>query len=218
MRLRKKAGINEKLAALPQLILTKPQQYYGNWAKVFGNEQPIHLEIGTGKGSFICGMAKLYPQINFIGIERVPEIIYLASKKVIAEGLPNVRLLMEDAANLQEIFKPGEVERLYLNFSDPWPKTRHARRRLTHPDFLGIYKKVLPPGGAIHLKTDNHDFFEYSLLRLVQEGFSLSHISYDLHKSGYTPNIMTEYEQRFSSLGQPIYRLEAFTAQITKVW
>lgn len=101
---------------------------------------------------------------------------------------------------------------------DPWPKTRHARRRLTHPDFLGIYKKVLPPGGAIHLKTDNHDFFEYSLLRLVQEGFSLSHISYDLHKSGYTPNIMTEYEQRFSSLGQPIYRLEAFTAQITKVW
>lgn len=213
MRLRKKAGVTDKLAEMPQLVLARPEQYKGQWQQVFNNERRIHLELGTGKGNFICGMARLYPQVNFIGVERIPDILYLAAKKVMAEEWPNVRLLMVDAVNLLEIFQTAEISRIYLNFSDPWPKTRHAKRRLTHADFLNIYQQILPLGGEIHFKTDNHNLFEFSLLQMVQAGFSLSRISYDLHQSGFAPNIMTEYEQRFSELGQPIYRLEAFTPQ-----
>jgi len=118
---------------------------------------------------------------------------------------------MVDSENLQEIFAPGEISRIYLNFSDPWPKKRHAKRRLTHPRFLQIYQSLLPPGGEIHLKTDNLDFFEYSLLSFVSQGFSLRRITYDLHRSSVKNNVMTEYEKRFSSLGQPIHRVEAIT-------
>jgi len=209
MRLRRKPGIQEKLAAIPRLVLAEPKQYYGQWKQVFANDNPLHLEIGTGKGSFISGMAQLNPRINYIGIERVADIIYKAAEKIVNSDLTNVRLIMVDARDIPEIFQPGEVSRLYLNFSDPWPKKRHAKRRLTHPDFLRIYQQLLPPNGEIHLKTDNKDFFEYSLQTMSEAGFILQNVTYDLHKSGFGPNVMTEYEMRFSQLGQPIYRLEA---------
>lgn len=214
MRLRRKQGITDKLNMMNQLVLQNPHQYRGEWKQLFGNDNPLQLELGTGKGGFIHGLAKQSPQNNYIGIERVPDILYIAACKLEGEKLPNVRLLMVDAEYLLDIFAPGEVTRLYLNFSDPWPKAKHAKRRLTHPDFLGLYRRLLAPGGEIHLKTDNLDLFEYSLLSLAQEGFSLQHITYDLHNSSVTDNIMTEYEKRFSDLDQPIYRLEALSPLI----
>lgn len=211
MRLRRKPGIIEKLDRMNQLVLSNPHQYQGKWTSVFANDNPLHVELGTGKGGFISGLSQLNPQINYIGIEKVPDILYLAATKLTLDSRPNVRLLMVDAEDLLDVFEPGEITRIYLNFSDPWPKTRHAKRRLTHPDFLKSYQGLLPPGGEIHFKTDNLDLFEYSLLSLVEVGFSLRRITYDLHQSGMANNVMTEYEKRFSDLGQPIYRVEALT-------
>lgn len=216
MRMRRKPGVMEKLASLSELVLTNPHQYQSKWTSVFANDNPIHLELGTGKGGFITGLSQLNPQINYIGIERVPEILYLAATKLVMDPRPNVRLLMVDGEDLLDVFQPGEISRIYLNFSDPWPKTRHVRRRLTHPDFLKIYQSLLPPGGEIYFKTDNLGLFEYSLLSLVKMDFSLRRITYDLHKSGIAQNVMTEYEKKFSDLGQPIYRVEALTPIVTE--
>jgi len=215
MRLRRKPGITDKLDNMRELVLPDPHQYRSHWNRLFANDHPLHLELGTGKGGFISGLAKLNPSVNYIGVERVPDILYLAALKLAEEEMPNVRLLMVDAEYLLDIFAEGEVNRLYLNFSDPWPKARHAKRRLTHPNFLALYRRLLPPGGEIHLKTDNPDLFEYSLLSLAQEGFSLRRITYDLHHSPVQDNVMTEYEKRFSDLGQPIYRLEAITPTVS---
>lgn len=191
------------------LVLPKPADYLGRWQQVFGNANPLHLELGTGKGAFISAISRIYPHVNYVGIERVPEILYAAANKVLEAGWGNIRLVMLDAEMLPACFAPGEIARIYLNFSDPWPKARHEKRRLTHPRFLHLYKSLLPRGGEIHLKTDNGDFFEYSLSSFVQEGFSLQEVSYDLHNSTYMGNVLTEYEARFTSMGHPIYRCEA---------
>ncbi|MFZ5753377.1 MAG: tRNA (guanosine(46)-N7)-methyltransferase TrmB [Bacillota bacterium] len=209
MRLRKKPGVQNKLQEMRELVIPNPEVNKGNWHAVFGNTNPLHVELGTGKGTFITTLAGINPEINYLGVEKVPDILYIAAKKAIAQCLPNLRFLHMDVENLPFIFEDGEVDRIYLNFSDPWPKKRHSKRRLTHRHFLEIYKKVLKKPGEIHLKTDNQGFFEFSLNEFSEMGFRLRNITFDLHNSGFSGNVMTEYEERFVNLGQPIYRCEA---------
>lgn len=205
MRLRKIKNAEEIIAQHPDLVLQQPEQYKGKWQDVFGNNHPIHMEVGMGKGRYIRDMALKYPEINFVGVEVVPSVMVRAVEKFTPERLPNVRLLCVNAEELPNIFEVGEVDRLYLNFSDPWPKNRHEKRRLTYKSFLQIFKTILIPDGEIHLKTDNRGFFEYSLVSMSQFGMVLLDVSLDLHASGYEDNVMTEYEERFVSLNQPIY-------------
>jgi len=163
-----------------------------------------------GKGDFVIGMAKAHPEINFIGIELSQTVLFIATKKNAKKPLPNLRFLSIDAEKLLDYFDENSLDRIYLNFSDPWPKARHAKRRLTYRDKLNIYKKILKPGGAIHFKTDQLPLFEFSIEELLISGYSISKITYDLHHSGFQGNIMTEYERRFTNLGDPINRLEAY--------
>lgn len=216
MRLRKRPGVRDKLAAMKDFVFQEPAGRKGKWQEVFGNKNPLHLELGTGKGSFLNTLAAVEPRINFVGMERVPDIMYLAAQRFLQDPRDNLRFILGDAEELPEYFVPGEIARIYLNFSDPWPKSRHAKRRLTHPKYLKIYQNLLAKGGEIHLKTDNLDFFEYSLGCLNETGFSLGRITYDLHNSGFEGNILTEYELRFTGLGQPIFRLEAFAPDLEK--
>ncbi|MCR4441421.1 MAG: tRNA (guanosine(46)-N7)-methyltransferase TrmB [Peptococcaceae bacterium] len=211
MRLRRKRGIEQQIERKRHLIMSGLHELRGTWAEVFGNERPLHVELGTGKGAFLAALARACPAINYVGVERVPEIIYQAAVKIEAGGTGNVRLLLADAESLPFYFNPGEIERIYLNFSDPWPKKRHAKRRLTSPRFLDVYMKLLKKGGEIHLKTDNRDFFEYSLETLAGAGFSLQKITFDLHGSLAGGSVMTEYEQKFVKQGKPICRCEAIS-------
>jgi len=192
----------------PEYVIPEPERYKGKWNEVFGNDNPIHLEVGTGKGKFITEMAKLHPHINFIGVELYDSVIVSALKKLLETELPNVKLLQVNAKDLRNFFAKGEVSRIYLNFSDPWPKKRHEKRRLTHKNFLEIYEDILIDKGEIHLKTDNQAFFEYSLLSFSAYGLLLKDISLDLHNSDFEGNIMTEYEEKFSEKGNRIYRCE----------
>ncbi len=211
MRLRRKAGIKEKLQQYTGLLYFEPECIKTKWAEIFANNKPIHVELGTGKGAFLTAMATKNPRINYVGLERVPEVMWHAVRKTQEADLKdeNIRFLLGDAEKLVDYFASGEIERLYLNFSDPWPKNRHEKRRLTYPEMLRIYKKVLKDNAEIHFKTDNRSFFEYSLHAFVNEGFSLRRITYDLHAGVERENAMTEYETRFVSLGQPIFRCEA---------
>lgn len=208
MRLRNKPGAKERILNYPQYVIPNPEEYRGNWSEMFKNDNPLHIEVGTGKGQFIVGMAKANPHINYIGIELFDSVIVSALDKLIEEDLPNVKLLNVDARNLTQYFAKGDVERIYLNFSDPWPKKRHAKRRLTYKSFLKIYEDILIPGGEIHFKTDNQGLFEYSLMSFSEYGLLLKYVSLDLHKSGFEGNIMTEYEEKFSQKGNRIYRSE----------
>lgn len=209
MRIRHKQGIEEKLLKISELVSEAPASLQGKWREHFQNANPLYVELGMGKGQFVTTMASQQPNINFIGVDRVPEIVYRAGKQELS-GQANLRFLYIDAVCLGEYFAPGEINRIYLNFSDPWPKKRHAKRRLTSPSFLNLYKTLLKEEGEIHLKTDNLDLFEYSLSQFAEKGYSLAKITYDLHNSGYKGNIMTEYEQKFAALGYPICRCEAF--------
>lgn len=209
MRLRKVANAEQILEENQDLVILNPQIYRGKWQEFFNNNNPIHIEIGTGKGKFIYEMAKLHQDINFIGIEVVKSVIVRAVQRIKPEPLPNVILLCINASLLTEVFSEKEVDRIYLNFSDPWPKKRHEKRRLTYKTFLEIYQKILKVNGDIHLKTDNQKFFEYSIVSMSQYGMKLNYISLDLHNADFLGNITTEYEERFSKLGQKIYRLEA---------
>ena len=189
--------------------IQEPEKFRGHWKAVFGNDNPIHIEIGCGKGSFIVGMAKMYPDINFVAVEKVEDVIVMAMEKAVAAELGNVRFTDMDAERIEDFFEYGEAERIYLNFSDPWKKNKQAKRRLTHKNFLDRYKKILTPGSEIWFKTDNRPLFEFSLNSFCAEDFKLSNITLDLHNSGFEGNVMTEYETRFVELGQPIYRLQA---------
>ncbi|HEY8365069.1 MAG TPA: tRNA (guanosine(46)-N7)-methyltransferase TrmB [Haloplasmataceae bacterium] len=209
MRLRKVANANEFLQENQDYVILDPYVYKGQWHEYFKNQNPIHIEVGTGKGKFIHELAKANPCINYIGIEVVSSVLIRAVKKSQIEKLDNLILVYADASNLHNIFAEKEIERIYLNFSDPWPKNRHEKRRLTYKKFLSIYKMILVDKGDIHLKTDNQSFFEYSLVSMSQFGMIINYVSLDLHKSDFVGNIMTEYEERFVSLGQKIYRLEA---------
>lgn len=210
MRLRHKPWAEEFIANHSEIVVPNPEQYKGNWQQIFGNDHPLHIEVGTGKGQFVTGMALQNPHINYIGIELFDSVIVKAIEKVIAAGSPpNLRLLKVNGAKLNEFFDKNDVDRVYLNFSDPWPKTRHAKRRLTHSSFLRLYETILVDNGEIHFKTDNRGLFEYSLVSMSEYGMLLKYVSLDLHANMPEDNIMTEYEQKFSAKGQPIYRLES---------
>lgn len=209
MRLKHKPWAAEYIQQHPDVIIPNPEDYKGKWNEAFGNDNPIHIEVGTGKGQFVLGMALQNPDINYIGIELFDSVIVCALEKIEVENKPsNLRLLKVDGAKLEEFFEKGDVDRVYLNFSDPWPKTRHAKRRLTHEGFLKIYENILVDNGEIHFKTDNRGLFEYSLVSMNEYGMALNYVSLDLHANMPEDNIMTEYEEKFSKLGQPIYRLE----------
>ncbi|MFU2164333.1 tRNA (guanosine(46)-N7)-methyltransferase TrmB [Streptococcus pluranimalium] len=209
MRVRKRKGAEDYLENHPQYVILNPEDAKGKWHQVFGNDHPIHIEVGSGKGAFITGMALQHPEINYIGIDIQVSVLSYALDKVIESQAPNVRLLRVDGSSLTNYFEDGEVGLMYLNFSDPWPKTKHEKRRLTYKSFLDTYKQILPEHGEIHFKTDNRGLFEYSLASFSQYGMVLKQVWLDLHASDYPDNVMTEYEQKFSSKGQVIYRLEA---------
>lgn len=209
MRVRKRPGAEELIAAHPEYVVADPTAWKGQWQSRFEQVQPLHIEIGMGKGRFITEMAKAHPEINYIGIEMQVSVVSLALDKLLAENLPNLQLLHVDGAALTDYFASGEVDQIYLNFSDPWPKKRHEKRRLTSPQFLAVDEEILRPNGEIHFKTDNQGLFEYSLASFSQYGMVIKQVWLDLHTSDYQGNIMTEYEEKFSARGQRIYRVEA---------
>ncbi|MFS0654529.1 tRNA (guanosine(46)-N7)-methyltransferase TrmB [Bacillus sp. 179-C3.3 HS] len=208
MRMRHKPWADDYLAEHAHIALQNPEQYKGKWHEVFGNDHPIHIEVGTGKGSFIAGMGKLHPDKNYIGIELFKSVLVTAVDKIKETDVDNVKLLNINAETLTDVFAENEIDRVYLNFSDPWPKSRHEKRRLTFKTFLERYEQVLRPGGELHFKTDNRGLFQYSLKSFSQYGLLLTYVSLDLHADGLEGNVMTEYEEKFSSMGQPIYRSE----------
>ncbi|HHY72633.1 MAG TPA: tRNA (guanosine(46)-N7)-methyltransferase TrmB [Bacillus bacterium] len=210
MRLRNKPWAYDKIKEHPNALIASPEHFCGKWkTEIFRNGNPIHIEIGMGKGTFINGMARQHSEINFIGVEKYTSVIVSALELTLENNLPNVRLLNIDANTLPAIFEKGELSRIYLNFSDPWPKNRHEKRRLTHESFLAMYERVLVKGGEIHLKTDNQGLFEYSLESFSRYGMIIKNISLDLHHSDMKGNVMTEYEEKFSKKGNRIYRCEA---------
>ncbi len=210
MRMRKKKNFDQRLERVSQRLIDTPNEFKGRWSEVFGNDNPIYIEIGSGKGRFISEMARLYPEVNFIAIDVIPDVILMGLEKTAAGEYSNLRFIISDAATLSECFAEGEIARIYLNFSDPWKKKKQAKRRLTHSNFLNVYKKFLIKGGSICFKTDNRGLFEFSLNSIsADRDFQMSNISLDLHNSDFEGNVMTEYEQKFSEQGMPIYRLEA---------
>lgn len=209
MRVRKRKGAEEHLANHPQYVILEPEAAKGKWRELFGNDNPIHIEVGSGKGAFITGMAQQNPNINYIGIDIQLSVLSYALDKVLASGAENVKLLRVDGSTLTNYFEDGEVDMMYLNFSDPWPKSRHEKRRLTYKTFLDTYKQIMPENGEIHFKTDNRGLFEYSLASFSQYGMVINKVWLDLHASDYEGNVMTEYERKFSEKGQVIYRVEA---------
>lgn len=220
MRMRKKKHLEERLSECRNLIETpnvtrdyreeiRVKQYI-DIPLLYGNKNPLHLEIGCGKGQFICEAAKRNPEINFLAVEINRNVLSDACRRALEMQLPNLYFLHCGAEVLPKYLKPGSVARLYLNFSCPFPKKAYENRRLTNVRYLEIYKELLAPGAEIHQKTDNMHFFEYSIEQFSSAGYRIRNISLDLHQSGFTDNILTEYEQKFSSAGFPIYRLEAF--------
>lgn len=216
MRVRNRPGAAEMLAAHPNFVISDPTLWKGKWNELFENDHPIHIEIGMGKGQFITGMAKAHPEINYIGVEMQVSVVSIALDKLIEQPLPNLKLLHVNGSALTEYFADSEVDQIYLNFSDPWPKKRHEKRRLTYKTFLAVDEQILRPNGEIHFKTDNQGLFEYSLASFSQYGMILKQVWLDLHQSQFEGNIMTEYEEKFSSKGQRIYRVEAQFQDKTK--
>ena len=207
MRLRNIKGSKEFIEASPYVI-QEPENWKGKWSELFHKDHPLHIEIGMGKGQFIHELAANNPDINYIGIEMYSSVLYRALEKRAETELENLFFLRFDAKYLANIFDHGEVSRIYLNFSDPWPKDRHAKRRLTSPNFLTLYHDILAPDGWIQFKTDNRDLFDFSVETVKESAFwHIDEITYDLHHSEYLPgNIMTEYESRFVAEGKPICR------------
>ena len=212
MRLRRKPWVDEAIHAYDDFVYPKDRPAgegeRGRWREIFGREAPLFVELGTGKGDFISQMAEREPAVNFIGIEKQQDVLIAAAKKVREKELKNVRLLVFDIAQLESLFAPGEVTRFFVNFCDPWPKARHAKRRLTHRSFLLRYKALLAPGGGLFFKTDNRALFDFSLEEFRELGLLLQNVSYDLHADMPADNVMTEYERKFSGKGEKINRCE----------
>lgn len=189
-----------------RFVVHEPAGYKGKWRGVFGNDHPIHIEIGMGKGRFMMDLAAANPQINYIGIEKYSTVLLRAVQKMEAQELANLRLIRMDAEAICEVFDKGEVAKIYLNFSDPWPKDRHAKRRLPSRQFLARYHEILAADGRIEFKTDNADLFDFALEELEPAGWKLEAVTRDLHHDAQmlAGNIMTEYEERFSAMGNPI--------------
>ena len=210
MRLRNVPGAKETIIQ-SDFSIQEPKTYRGKWSEEFKNENLIHIEIGMGKGKFILEMAERNPEINYIGIEKYSSVLVRAVEKTENFEGENLRLIRMDAEEIEEVFAPEEVDRIYLNFSDPWPKDRHAKRRLTSARFLERYDHILAPDGRIMFKTDNRNLFDFSLEQIEEAGWILENYTYDLHNSKFNEgNVMTEYEEKFSAKGNPICRLTAY--------
>ena len=212
MRLRRKPWVDAAIHEFDDFVFAKDnepgEEIKGGWRELFGRQAPLHVELGTGKGDFISQLAALHPEINYIGIEAQQDVLYSAAQKVRERELPNVKLLVFDINNIEDIFAPGEVDRFYVNFCDPWPKARHAKRRLTHVNFLEKYRRLLKKGGELFFKTDNRPLFDFSLEQFELAGLQVADISFDLHAEQRPDNIMTEYERKFSGFGEKINRCE----------
>lgn len=210
MRLRHIPGAEEEIAENPYVI-QNPREYRGRWDEAFGNANPVEIEVGMGKGKFLMEMASTNPDINYVGIEMYSSVLLKAIQKRKDAELSNLWFLRLDARMLAEIFAFGEVRRIYLNFSDPWPKDRHAKRRLTSPEFMAVYDKILKADGTVEFKTDNRQLFDYSLEAIPKAGWEVQMHTFDLHHSPYREgNVMTEYEMKFSAEGKPICKLVAW--------
>lgn len=192
-------------------VIKKEEEHRGNWQGEFGNKNLLHIEIGMGKGQFLLALAEQNPGINYIGIERYSSVLLRAVERLGEEEPDNVRFICMDATKIEEVFAPGEVDRIYLNFSDPWPKARHARRRLPSKEFFARYGKVLTKEGTVEFKTDNDQLFQFGLEQVEEAGWTLLAFTWDLHRDSAMNegNIMTEYEEKFSSLGNSIHKLIA---------
>ncbi len=210
MRLRNIKGAREDIATNEYVIKNETEQK-GKWHKIFGNDNPIHIEVGMGKGQFLMKLAELNPDINYIGIEKFSSVLIRALQKREDYEGDNIYFIRMDAEHLEEVFAEGEVNQIYLNFSDPWPKERHAKRRLTSKEFFARYNTILKKDGRVIFKTDNKDLFDFSLEQIPLADWKLENYTYDLHHSEYVEgNVMTEYEEKFSSQGKPICRLVAY--------
>ena len=221
MRMRHKKHLEERIKKCEDLLIKinynnmnvniaiNETQIFDSKA-VFGNDNPVELEIGCGKGQFIVQSAKLHPEINYIAIERTRNVIVEAMEKAKVEQLTNVRFINCPAEYLENFFPKQSISRIYLNFSSPFPKNKYAKHRLTHENYLKIYKKILKPYAEVHMKTDNAKLFEFTINSMSGFGFTLKNVTFDLHNSGFEGNIVTEYEKKFSDMGYPIYRLEGF--------
>lgn len=207
MRLRNVTGSREMIAESKYVIPEEPMfDMPGKWAELFENNHPIHVEIGMGKGQFIHTLAKLNPEINYIGVEKYSTVLLRAVQKMEQEELPNLVFLRMDAEDVDKVFGEGEVDKIYLNFSDPWPKDRHAKRRLPSREFLARYDKIMKKDSRLEFKTDNRDLFDFAVEELEPAGWKADVITYDLHADEklMEGNVMTEYEEKFSSMGNPI--------------
>lgn len=220
MRMRRKKNLDERIEACREVMLYMQcqnehandplsEEFFADSRKTFGNDNPLFLEIGCGKGGFAIEFARQNPDINLVAIEKTPNVLVTGMEEQMKLKLPNLKFCMGQAEYLEHIFHDNTIDRIFLNFSCPFPKKSYAIHRLTHARFLEIYRKIMKENAEIHQKTDNMHFFEFSLEQLSNNGFPLKNVSLDLHNSGFQGNIMTEYEKRFTELGQPIYRLEA---------
>lgn len=209
MRLRHIPGSEEEIANSPYVV-TSPEEKKGRWNEVFGNANPIEIEVGMGKGRFIMELAAKNPNINYVGIERYSSVLLRGLQKRAEVELDNIFFMCVDARQLADFFAPGEVKKIYLNFSDPWPKDRHAKRRLTSKEFMKVYDAILAPEGVVEFKTDNRGLFDFSLESIPEAGWKIQAYTYDLHHSEMGEgNVMTEYEEKFSAMGNPIFKLIA---------
>ena len=208
MRMRKKPNLIPRMERCAQVWVTNPEERRGSWRGLMPSAKALHLELGCGKGRFTAGTAAQMSDTLLIAVERVPDAMVIAMERVCAQRLSNVFFVDGDAARLTDFFAPGEVDKLYINFCDPWPGKKHAKRRLTHPNFLGLYRQILAQGGTIQLKTDNKDLFEWSLLQFPQAGFEVTEVTRDLHRDGIC-GIMTDYEEKFHAMGTAIQRCVA---------
>ncbi len=207
MRLRNISGSREAIAESPYVI-HEPEKYKGNWKQLFGNDYPVRIEIGMGKGRFIMDLARKNPEINYLGIEKYSSVLLRGIQKMELDPMPNLYFIRMEAEEIVDVFGRGEIDRIYLNFSDPWPKDRHAKRRLPSREFLSRYNEILKKDGIIEFKTDNHDLFQFALDELEPAGWHLEQMTEDLHHNAemMEGNVMTEYEEKFSAMGNPIYK------------
>lgn len=205
MRMRKKPNLAPRMERCARFLIPDPAAHRGRWLDLMPGARELRLEIGCGKGRFSAETAEQNPDVLYIALERVPDAMVIAMERCMEKGLTNIFFIDGDAALLREYFAPDEVTLLYINFCDPWPGLKHARRRLTHAQFLTLYRGILREGGQIHFKSDNHDLFEWSLFQFPKAGFRLSEVTRDLHSSGVN-GVMTDYEEKFHLLGTPINR------------
>lgn len=205
MRMRKKPNLAIRMERCAELLIQDPAAMRGKWRTLYPQAKEVRLEIGCGKGRFSAETAEQNPDVLYIALERVADAMIVAMERCQSKGLRNIFFIDGDAARLRDYFAPDEVELLYINFCDPWPGVKHARRRLTHEQFLVLYRGILSEGGQLHFKSDNHDLFEWSLFQFPKAGFDLSEVTRDLHGAG-VQGVMTDYEEKFHRMGTPINR------------